>query len=209
MSDGPANPGFRSCYERSNLGPEPEPATRHPTVASSPLLGGAPRGHDAEPTPEAPVPTAVPAPRPVDLVEIASLFDQLFDGDPADRDGDALLAALVAHPDGDVSIRLLATGVGAAILAVARPPGGSLALALGIGGWQAPLDDAAPRSVRPSLHPQRRRVYSTTVIGGPDGDLVTVLRVAGDADVTIITDPGFGRVPEALRHCWARRPEAP
>lgn len=155
------------------------------------------------------MPTAVPAPRPVDLVEIASLFDQLFDGDPADRDGDALLAALVAHPDGDVSIRLLATGVGATIIAAARPPDGSVALALGIGGWQAPLDDSAARSVRPSRHPLRRRVYSTTVIGGPDGDLVTVLRVAGDADVTVITDPGFGRVPEALRHCWARRPEAP
>ena len=155
------------------------------------------------------MPAAIPAPVPVDLVEVASLFDQFFDGDPADRGADAVLAALVTHPDGDRSVHLLGTGVGHELLAAAQPPAGAVALALGIGGWQAPLDGSCPSPVRPSQHPLRRRAWSTTVIGGPDATLVTVLRIAGDDDATLITEPGLGAVPAALRHCWARRPDAP
>jgi hypothetical protein len=64
--------------------------------------------------------------------------------------------------------------------------------------------DHVPEHARPSKHPDRRRMFNTTVIGN-DFEIVSVLRVAGDPLPQTITGECAGRVPEALRACWSRR----
>jgi hypothetical protein len=50
-------------------------------------------------------------------------------------------------------------------------------------------------------------VFTTTVIGN-DGELVTVVRLAGDSEPLVLTGGCTGRVPAALRSAWARRRRA-
>ena len=136
-----------------------------------------------------------------DLVDVAYCFDHWFDGDPSDRTADAVLAALVVRHHG-LEVVLLGSGPAALLPDAVEPPIGTVALALGVGGWQAPSDADTARAHRPSRHPQRRRVFVTTVVGGPDASTVTVLRVAGNDAPTLVRTATSGRVPDALVRCW-------
>lgn len=60
---------------------------------------------------------------------------------------------------------------------------------------------------RPSEHPQRRRVHTTVLVGGEDGEEVSVVRFADDEP--LILRGGVGVVHERLLRCWARRQVAP
>jgi hypothetical protein len=142
----------------------------------------------------------------VDLVLLAELCDAIFDGDPADRDVEPWLLAIVDsgedlafHLYGPVSHEELADWV--------VPPEGCRALVLRCGGWMSPAAEGAtdrvPEHLRPSRHPDRRRIHNTTLIGN-DFEIVSVLRVAGNERQTL-TGECHGRVPEALRACWSRR----
>lgn len=146
---------------------------------------------------------------PVDVVAIAELCDALFEGDPTDRSLDPVLRAVVDdggslafYEFGPVSHDELAGRV--------VPPPHCRALVLQCGGWMAPMppettaDGTVPDRLRPSRHPDRRRIFTTAVIGN-DAEIVSVLRVAGEPEPQVITTDCIGRVPDALRRCWARR----
>ncbi len=146
---------------------------------------------------------------PIDLVALALLCDAVFDGDPTDRDLDPELFAIVEEADALALWRFGHVDHVSVSLEVIPPPA-CRALVLLTAGWSAPLDpDIADDSrPRPSLHPDRRRVFSTTVIGN-DGEIVTAMRTAGEIEPQLLTGECYGRVPAALRRCWARRrPEA-
>ena len=96
------------------------------------------------------------------------------------------------------------SGVARELPAYARPPDGSTAIALETSGWAAPLDDCAA-GVRPSEHPQRRRVHQTILVYGDDCD-VAVLRYAAEAPQVV--RGGRGAVFDRLVACWSRRREA-
>jgi hypothetical protein len=61
--------------------------------------------------------------------------------------------------------------------------------------------------IRPSRHPQRRRAHATVLVGGEDGEDVSVLRYAGGEPQVL--RGGVGVVTERLLGCWARRRLAP
>lgn len=192
-SPGPVSPGSLS-RQPDSFRPDsfrPDSCGQHASHPASPEVG---------------------SPEPVDLVALAELCDAIFDGDPSDRDQDPHLVAIVDSfgalsfmEHGPVSHDQLRVGV--------VPPPDCRALVLRCGGWAAPHDGGIDLSdggrivderARPSRHPQRRRIFSTTVVGN-DGEIVTVLRAAGDAEPQVLTGPCLGRVPDALRACWGRR----
>ena len=148
---------------------------------------------------------------PVDLLALAELSDAIFEGNPSDRDSEPFLRA-VMEAAGELSF--LAYGVVSHDLLLNRvvPPIDCRALVLQCGGWGAPLpegatEDRVPMHLRPSRHPDRRRIFNTTVIGN-DFEIVSILRVAGDPEPRSIISECVGRVPEALRACWSRRTRA-
>jgi hypothetical protein len=142
---------------------------------------------------------------PLDLVFLARCCDQLFDGDPSARDFDPELFALVDDGTG-VDFMRYGTVDHYIVAFDVVPPPGCVALILLTAGWSAPFDpeDSEAPLVPPSAHPDRRRVFSTTVIGN-DGEIVTAMRTAGDPELQVLAGECAGRVPEALRRCWARR----
>jgi hypothetical protein len=171
-----------------------------------------------EPTDTCPFP--VPAPDTpaanalddVDLVVLAELCDAFFEGDPSDRDRDPHLFAIV-DSFGAFSIMEFGPVSYLQLHECIVPPPRCRALVLQCGGWAAPLDpdggiDGSGRIVdgrsRPSRHPLRRRMFSTTVIGN-DVEIVTMMRIAGDAEPQLLTGECAGRVPDAMRACWSRR----
>jgi hypothetical protein len=58
--------------------------------------------------------------------------------------------------------------------------------------------------LRPSEHPQRRRIHHTCVVHG-DGTDVSVVRY--DDGRPLLMHDGVGVVLELLRACWSRRRE--
>ena len=145
----------------------------------------------------------------VDLVALAELSDALFEGDPADRSLDPVLRAVV---DDGGSLAYYEYGVVShdELAGLIVPPPHCRALVLQCAGWMAPLrldaasDGTVPDRLRPSRHPDRRRIFTTAVIGN-EFEIVSVLRVAGEPEPQVITTDCVGRVPDALRQCWARR----
>ena len=72
------------------------------------------------------------------------------------------------------------SGVGRDIPLGLTPPDGCCAIAFESGGWAAPVDDESEVGVRPSRHPQRRRIHSTTVMFGEGGVDITIVRSDGE-----------------------------
>lgn len=144
---------------------------------------------------------------PVDLIALAELCDAIFDGDPSDREMEPYLIAVVESA-GELSFMEYGVVSQELLLDCVVPPNRCRALMLQCGGWLAPIaegvTDRVPEHARPSKHPDRRRMFNTTVIGN-DFEIVSVLRVAGDPEPQTITGECIGRVPEALRACWSRR----
>lgn len=137
----------------------------------------------------------------LDLVAIARFCDAVFDGDPTVRDLEPELFAVVDDGDalsiwryGPVDHTTMAHDV---VL-----PAAARAAVLAAGGWVAPSDDG-DTMVPPSRHPLRRRVHATTVVGN-DGEIVAVLRTAGDPEPRVITGACEGRIAAALARCWRR-----
>lgn len=137
----------------------------------------------------------------LDLVAIARFCDAVFDGNPSVRDLEPELFAVVDDGDalsiwryGPVDHETVAHDV--VLPATAR------AVVLTAGGWVAPSDDG-DTMVAPSLHPLRRRVHATTVVGN-DGEIVAVLRTGSDPEPRVVAGACEGRVPAALVRCWQR-----
>ena len=102
-------------------------------------------------------------------------------------------------------LRLLEKGEGRRILRRLRLPRGLTALAVTAAGWRAPMEGDGSMEERPSRHPDRKRIHSTTVVAG-DGELVTVLRTADvDPNGRVEVLPGGeGAVPELIQQAWMR-----
>ena len=96
---------------------------------------------------------------------------------------------------------ILAEGEGRKIPKTARPPSGVTAIALATNAWAAPMEEDGTVSLRPSLHPERRRVHVTLVVG--NAGAVSILRY-GDGEPTVLRG-GVGIVHERMVGCWARR----
>jgi anti-sigma factor RsiW len=86
------------------------------------------------------------------------------------------------------------------------PPNGVVAIALDTGGWAAPMDDDGSVRIRPSRHPERRRIHHTALIHG-SGEDISVLRYDDDAE-PVVLEGAVGIVLDLLVACWSRRPAA-
>jgi hypothetical protein len=139
----------------------------------------------------------------VDLTAIAETFDRAFVDQPADRSDPELFALLGGPADDDATLAHWPEVDHELLMWHIVPPSDCLALVLVTTGWAAPLDDDGGCSTRPSRHPDRRRSHTVTAMGN-DGEIVSVLRVADEAP-EVLTGECYGRVPDALRRCWARR----
>jgi len=95
------------------------------------------------------------------------------------------------------------SGVGREMPIGITPPDGCCAIAFESGGWAAPLDDDVGVTIRPSQHPARRRMHSTTVMYGEGGADITIVRCA-DEPPQVMRD-GVGVIPELMRACWESR----
>lgn len=144
----------------------------------------------------------------MDLETLALAVDELVRLPAADRATARLYGVRTDGEGADVRVRLevLARGEARQIPLRVRPPAGLSAIALAATAWAAPMDEDLPvgwTRIRPSQHPQRRRVHTTVLVGGEDGEEVSVLRYA-DGEPQILRG-GVGVVHERLLHCWARR----
>lgn len=121
-----------------------------------------------------------------------------------ERWADVLLEALRTHEPGATLVRLDQDGAGDFELAL-RPvdthpvealaqldrPVPCHALGVATGGWAAPMG-----SVRPSAHPEARRIFQVVLVGR-DGVVVSRVRYP---DGSVMTEPpGAGAVLDALR----------
>lgn len=149
----------------------------------------------------------------MDFEALALAVDALVRLPAAERAAARLYGVRVDDGEGaDVRVRLevLAEGEARQLPLRVRPPAGLFAIALAATAWAAPMDEDLPvgwARIRPSQHPQRRRAHTTVLVGGEDGEEVSVLRYA-DGEPQVLRD-GVGVVHERLRHCWARRRVAP
>jgi hypothetical protein len=142
----------------------------------------------------------------VDLVAVAETFDRAFVDEPADRSDPQLFALIEGATDDDAEIAHWPDVGHELLMWEIVPPPNCLVLVLVTTGWAAPLDDDGECRTRPSRHPDRRRSHSVTAIGN-EGEMVSVLRIAGEAP-QVLTGECYGRAPDALRRCWARRTPA-
>ena len=148
----------------------------------------------------------------MDLEALATMVDDLVHVPGAER-LDARLYGVRLFPDagaggvaGRVLLDELARGYAREIPRRVRPPAGLAAIALATTGWGAPMADDGSMSERPSLHPSRRRIHVTALVGG-DGEDCSVLRF-GDDDPLLVRG-GIGYVHDLLLRCWSRRADAP
>jgi hypothetical protein len=139
----------------------------------------------------------------VELVAVAETFDRAFVDEPADRSDPQLFALIAAIDDDDAQIAHWPDVDHELLMWQIVPPPDCLVLVLVTTGWAAPLDDDGECRTRPSRHPERRRSHTVTAIGN-EGEMVSVLRIADEAP-TVLTGACYGRAPDALRRCWARR----
>jgi hypothetical protein len=102
--------------------------------------------------------------------------------------------------DGSLGLHHLWSGVARELPETLVPEAGLLGLVLAVGAWAAPLGEG-----RPSQHPDQRRVRLLTLVCG-SGLVVTQMQAEGEEPQ--ILDGGEGDVPERLRRCWSRRPDA-
>jgi hypothetical protein len=121
-------------------------------------------------------------------------------GDPA------RLFAVRLRTDGDFVLVPFWSGVAREVPGWVCPPRGAAAIVLETGGWAAPLAEDADEQVRPSRHPERRRIHHTVMIHG-DGVDVSVLR-DDDAPEPVVMEGAVGLVLDLLLECWQRRPAA-
>jgi hypothetical protein len=134
-----------------------------------------------------------------DIEVLARLVDERIGALPEGLDP-ARLFGVRLRDEGFVLVPFW-SGVAREIPYALRPPDGCVAIALDTGGWSAPLDDCD--IMRPSEHPSRRRIHTTTLIHG-DGEDVTVLTYDGDSNLQVMRG-GVGVVPERMRAVWSRR----
>jgi hypothetical protein len=143
----------------------------------------------------------------MDLSSIALAVDARVFRPPSERDVAARLYGVRLDPGTNVlGEHLLEKGDAKRILRRTRAPGDLLALALAVAGWRAPMEADGTISVRPSQHPERQRIHSTSLVAGA-GELLTVLRTAGEdpSGRVELLPGGEGVVPDLLRACWLRR----
>jgi hypothetical protein len=148
----------------------------------------------------------------MDLEALALAVDALVHVPAADRCAACLYGVRIEGEGADVKVTLeeLAYGEARQIPLRVRPPAGLFAIALAATAWAAPMEDDLPpgwASIRPSQHPQRRRAHTTVLIGGEDGEEVSVLRYAGGEPKVL--RGGVGLVHERLIGCWNRRRKIP
>jgi hypothetical protein len=144
----------------------------------------------------------------MDLGVLALAVDDVVRLPAADRATARLYGVRIdgEGPDVRVGLEVLAKGEARQIPLRVRPPAGLFAIALAATAWAAPMEENVPigwARLRPSQHPQRRRVHTTVLVGGEDGEAVSVLRYA-DGEPLVLRD-GVGVIHERLLHCWARR----
>jgi hypothetical protein len=118
----------------------------------------------------------------------------------------ARLFAVRLRTDGDFVLVPFWSGVAREVPVWVCPPRGAAAIVLETGGWAAPLAEDADEQVRPSRHPERRRIHHTVMIHG-DGVDVSVLR-DDDAPEPVVMEGAVGLVLDLLLECWQRRPAA-
>lgn len=116
-------------------------------------------------------------------------------GDPAPAE---LFAVRVIA--GEVSACYLWSGVARELPGSVVPPAGCVGIALSTSGWSAPMNEG-----RASLHPQRRRVRSLTLITGAGQDYT---RLESEGEEPQFLSGAVGPVPDLLVGCWSRRLDA-
>lgn len=148
-----------------------------------------------------------------DLRDLARAVDVLVGVDPSDR-ADAVLYAVSLRPGALPHLHVLVAGPARGLARRIRPPAGLAAVALVTSGWAAPLGEAdALDAPVPSLHPARRRVAVTALVGSelgpglPGTTAWSCLRVAGESPKLVAG--GLGVIHEQLIRCWERRRDAP
>jgi hypothetical protein len=140
-----------------------------------------------------------------DPVALARAVDERVCALPAGADPARLFAVRLREGDDFVLVPFW-SGVAREIPDWVCPPRGAAAIVLDTGGWAAPLPDAGDAYVRPSRHPERRRVHHTVLIHGAGAE-VSVMRDAGAPDGQVM-EGAIGYVLELLLACWRRRPAA-
>jgi hypothetical protein len=83
------------------------------------------------------------------------------------------------------------------------PPDRCVAIAMECCGWAAPMDDM-DGVMRPSEHPERRRIHHTCLVFGAGADISVVRYEGGEP---MLMHDGVGAVLDLLRACWSRRRE--
>ena len=140
----------------------------------------------------------------LNLEDVAEIVDLQVCRPPADRIPARLYG--VRALDGTFVAELLGTGDAHDLARRIRPPAGLVAIAMACGAWAAPMDEDGNCSVRPSLHPERRHIHITALVGG-DGQEASVIRYPDREP--LVGSGGIGRLPEGLLRCWSRRRDAP
>ena len=113
----------------------------------------------------------------------------------------ARLFGVRMRDDGSFVLVPFWSGVARELPARIVPPDGCAAIAMETGGWAAPMDELAD-VLRPSEHPERRRIHHTCVVYGNGVD-VSVLRY--DDEAPLLLHDGVGLVLDLIRACWAKR----
>jgi hypothetical protein len=83
-------------------------------------------------------------------------------------------------------------------------PDGSIAMGLTVEGWAGPTEPDGTTTHRPSRHPQRRRIRTTSVIGGPQL-VASIMRFMDGAEPLRHVGGAQGGIPVALCALWLSR----
>jgi hypothetical protein len=134
----------------------------------------------------------------MELLELFAAIDthiRSFPGEPAPAE-----LFMIRAVDEGLAIGYLWSGVARELPDTLVPERGLVGLVLAARGWAAPME-----GLRASQHPARRRVRLLTLVVGT-GLVVTSMQTDGDEPQLL--PGGEGDVPERLRRCWSRRPDA-
>jgi len=134
----------------------------------------------------------------MELLELFDAFDAFIRSIPGEPAPAELF--MIRIVDEGFAIRHLWSGVARELPETVAPEPGVAGLLLASRGWAAPLE-----GLPASQHPERRRVRLLTLVCGP-GAVLT--RMHADGDEPQLLPDGEGDVPERLRRCWSRRPDA-
>jgi hypothetical protein len=136
----------------------------------------------------------------LDFDELARAVDERVLALPVGCDPARAFGVRVRDEDGFVLVPFW-SGVAREMPYGLSPPDGCVAIALECRGWAAPMDDI-DGVMRPSEHPQRRRIHHTCLVCGAGAD-VSVVRYEDGEPLTM--RDGVGVVLDLLRACWSRR----